>query len=155
MGQTELQQSGSIGSQPVGFCFPLLSRRAEPLSPTPHGWLSTASCGHMQSRPLPTSACRTINQRPSCPNLPGKSALLPLQQACGTGCVCVISVALMSVGGGSGRLGLTSLTASPAPSSCPCILREHHRLNVQHLETLFLENRWPAAKRSDSFVSSS
>lgn len=108
--------------------FPLLSARAEPLCPTPHGWLSTASCGHMQSRPLPTSACRTTNQLPThCPVLPGKSASPPLRRARGTG------VALMGVGGGNGRWGLTSLTASPAPSSCPCVLGEHHRLNCPAL----------------------
>lgn len=36
-------------------------------------------------------------------------------------------------GGGNGTSGLTSLTASPAPSSCPCVLGKHHSLSCSAL----------------------
>lgn len=134
MGQTELQQSGSTGTQPSGVSLPLLSGRAEPLSPTPHtgspcSRLSTASCG--QAVGICTAGpCQHLlaGQETSCQHMaPFCLASQPLWQMCGTG------VALMGVGADNGRSGLTSLTASPAPSSCPCILGEHHRLSCSAL----------------------
>lgn len=134
----ELQQPCSTEVQPLGERAPSprwKSRDSEPLAGPPHSSLFTASCKHKQGRPLPKSPdLGAVKRLPThCLVLPGKLAALLLWE--GT------EVALMADWVASGRSGLRSVTASPAPSSCLCCLDEHHGLNSSALRNPFSWHR--------------